>query len=300
MLNIRQNINILLVLTMSLSIHDTIVVNGDTKRSGVTYNASKLCSLFKISNWRSVVSSLTVGMEKIIEPQMKGEDSILLTTLGAKKIIGSLSEDSQLAIDTKVLQHFGLRATGLTKKISEKAEQDKPLEKNPLIGYLKMVYPDQKVFTHHPFSMADQTVDIYIPGSDNKKVCIAIICDAHRTEPLQLTAEEKAIEFSIKATTSKDVRWILYTDYQGKRPRPSFFKLIFTINDTLYGPLEKQIVSAATNGNGKAIKTNKNGKVNAAHMNGTKVKKDKSDSKSKNSGDSKSKSKSKGKTKVKK
>lgn len=217
---------------MTHSLQETVVsqTKGDNH-----YDASKICALFGVSNWRAAIAPLVIDVEKIIESKQNGDNTYILTSLGVKKILTTLSEEKQSDIDPNVLHQFGIHSNGASKKIAAQAAKDKPLEKNTLVGYLRMVFPEQNIETNWVIPASENTVDIFI-RSESRKTSIGIICNDARAEPLQLTDDENAQAFKIKAAIAHDIRWLLFKDYKAKRPGPSFFTLIAAIKDILYGP----------------------------------------------------------------
>lgn len=254
---------------MTHSVQEAVVYQS---KGDVHYDAAKICNLLNVPNWRTAVAPLFIDAEKIIKSSAVGDSSYILTQLGVKKIITTLPEDVQNQIDPNILTQFGVRSNGVAKKVAAQAAKDKPLEKNTLIGYLRMVFPEQEIQTNWVIPSTETTVDIFI-RSDTRKTSIAILCDDSRSEPFQLTDTENQQAFNIKAATAHDIKWLLFKDYKAKRPGPSFFTLIAHIKDILYGPFSVK----------KSVKKDKKPKSDK------KSKSDKSDTSSKSKSDKKSK-----------
>lgn len=213
-----------------------VYINGNSGKN-CHYDAVAICKQINISDCLTAISGLTLGLEKVMYLK-DNEEKIALTTLGVKHLIDGLSEKEHKKLDVKLLKHFDYdveHAVEKSKQAAEKAAIEKPLEQNTLLGYLRTVYPDHKVLTNWVVPTTERTLDIYIPS--NKKDSIAIICDSNRHEPLRLTPEETQTSFNMKATTQQDLQWLLFKDFNSKKPTASFFTLLSQINNILYGPL---------------------------------------------------------------
>lgn len=224
-------------MTDSQDIASVIVsVNGSTGKDR-HYDANQICKRLGISNYMTAISGLNLGLEKVMYLGNDGE-KFALTQNGVRRLIDGVPEREKL--DVKILRHFGYDTENVnakSKHAAEKAALEKPLEKNSIVGFLRAVYPDRKIHTNWVVPTTERSFDIYIP-SNNGKDSIAIICNADRSEPLQLTPEEVQTAFNLKATTQKNLQWLLFKDYDIRRPNLSFFTLLSQINNILYGPLD--------------------------------------------------------------
>jgi hypothetical protein len=222
-----------------------------------------------------------------------GEDDVILSTRGVRRILSTLSGETLSDVDSTLLSHFDIHSNYMTKKISAKAAESKPLDKSKLTEYLRTAFPEQNIETNWVIPGTDKTIDLFI-RSESKKLAIAIICDEHRSRPLIVSEDEKTKAFSLKAATGCETKWLLFDDYNAKRPTLGFFVLIAEIKGALYGPFPDKVKSTPK----KTKKPKKDKEKDTEGKKKEKSKKEKSEDKKKEkSKDKKEKSKEKTKSK---